>query len=81
MYTSMFKTKLTKWNTLGSTFYMRKKLLIKFKLLEISTHKEISLTVYVDSYTKPEEAQYDIIIGTNLMKKLGINISFSNKVI
>ena len=40
-YTSTFKTKLIKWNTLGGAFYTRKKALIKFKLLEFSTHKEI----------------------------------------
>ena len=42
IYTNMFKTKPTKWNTLASLFYMRKNALIKFKLSEFSTHKEIS---------------------------------------
>ena len=60
---------------------MRKKALIKFKIPEFSTHKEITWTVHIDSHTKPEEAQYDMIMGIDLMKELGIDISFSNQVI
>ena len=81
MYTSTLKIKPAKWNTIAGTFYTRKKTLIKFKLSEFSIHKEISWTVHVNSFIKPEEAQYNVIIGTNLMKKLGIDISFSNQVI
>ena len=80
-YTSTFKTKPIKWNTLGGAFYTRKKALIKFKLLEFSTHKEISWSVHVDTHTKPKHAQYDMIMGTDFMKELGINISFLNQVI
>ena len=34
---------------------------------------------HVDTKTDPKEAQYDMIVGTDLMNELGIDISFSKQ--
>ncbi len=64
---------------LGGTFNTKHKAMVDFKLIELSLNKEISWTVHVDDTTDPNKSQFDMIIGTDLMSELGINIDFDTK--
>ena len=71
----------TVWHTLGGTFTTRRKQSVKFRLPEFSNSKTIDWKFHIDETTKPDQAQYDMIIGTDLMEELGIDLSFNRKVI
>ena len=53
---------------------------VKFRLPEFSNSKTIDWKFHIDETTKPDQAQYDMIIGTDLMEELGIDLSFNRKV-
>ena len=78
-YTQKYHTKVTKWITLGGKFQTKRKAQIQFKLPEFSTNKVINWTAYIDDSTKSKNAQFDMIIGNDLMQALGLEISFKNK--
>ena len=69
----------TPWQTLGGTFYTRRKQYVDFCLPEFSNSRSINWKFHIDETTKPDTALYDMIIGTDLMEELGIDISFKNK--
>jgi len=71
----------TTWNTMGGTFETEEKRLVKFILPEFSMDKTISWTAHVDTRKKHTGAEYDMIIGNDLMTKLGIIINFNDKTI
>ena len=58
----------------------RRKQYVKFRLPEFSNSKTIDWKFHIDETTKPDQAQYDRIIGTDLMEELGIDLSFNRKV-
>ena len=70
-----------KWKTMGGSFITQRKALIELTLPEFSTSKTIPVKVHVDDRTNPVEAQYDMIIGTDLMEKLKIDLTFSKQII
>ena len=76
-----YKRKPTEWKTMGGVFTTRRKALIDFKLPEFNAHKTVHWKCHVDDKTDPTIAQYDMIIGTDLMVELGIDINFSDKTI
>ena len=76
---SKYKTKPITWSTLGGKCKTRRKARINFKLPEFSENKSITWSAHVDEFTNPEKAQYDIIIGTDLMEACGIDILFSQQ--
>ena len=62
---------------MGGIFEMRRKARIQFKLPEFSHNKTITWNVHVDEHTTPADAQYNMIIGTDLMEELQINIDYN----
>ena len=48
-------------------------------LPEFHHHKMIKWACHVDMKTDPKDAQYDRIVGMDLMNELGIDISFSTQ--
>ena len=69
----------TRWATMGGVFMTKRKALLEFKLPEFSTNKTVEWVCHIDDTTPPDKAQYDIIIGTDLMNALGLDIQFSTK--
>ena len=76
-----YKGHPTKWSTMGGSFTTKRKALLEFKLPEFSTNKTIEWICHVDDSTDCVKSQYDIIIGTDLMTSLGLDISFSTNTI
>ena len=66
---------------MGGSFTTKRKALLEFKLPEFSTNKTIEWICHVDDSTDCVKSQYDIIIGTDLMTSLGLDISFSTNTI
>jgi hypothetical protein len=62
---------------MGGKFITRKKARIKFQLPEFSLTKTIAWTAHVDESTDYDLAQYDMIIGNDLMSEIGLDICFS----
>ena len=58
---------------MGGIFETRQKACIQFKLPEFSHNKMITWNVHVDEHT----AQYDMIIGMDLMEELQIKIDYN----
>ena len=52
--------------------------LVEMKLIELSSNNTITFPCQVDSKTAPNEAPYDIILGSDFMEALGINIEYSD---
>ena len=52
---------------------------MNFKPPEFSTTRDISWAIHADEKTNPQKASCDLIMGTDLMKELGIDIHFSDK--
>ena len=61
---------------MGGSFVTTQQRLLEFCFPEFHHHKTIEWTCHVDTKTDPKEAQYDMIMGTDLMNELGIDISF-----
>ena len=55
--------------------------LVEFKLPEFSNSRTIGAKVHVDDITNPDNAQYDMIMGTDLLESLGIDLLFSKKLV
>ena len=51
---------------------------VEMKLIEFSSNKTIKFPCQVDAETVPSEAPYDIILGSDFMESLGINIQYSD---
>jgi len=67
----------TRWQTLAGVFTTHHLARFDFQLPEFSRNKTISRICHVESKIKPDAAPYDIIIGTDLMAHIGLDISFS----
>ena len=52
---------------------------INFTLPEFSTSKDITWTCHEDSNTLRKNAQYDMIIGADLLSELGIELNFNTQ--
>ena len=74
-----YKGQATTWNTLGGQFVTKKKCQLTFSLPEFDTRKRVQWTCHVDETTDHTKAQYDMIIGTDLLVELGMDIQFSAK--
>ena len=74
-----YKGHATNWNTMGGTFTTKRKALLEFKLPEFSTNKRVEWVCHVDDTTDSKSAQYDMIIGIDLMTDIGLDICFSAK--
>jgi len=69
------------YDTYGGKFHASRTASVGFRLVEFNTNKKVEFDVVVDDTTNPSEARYDMIIGTNIMDVMGIDIMFSEKVI
>jgi hypothetical protein len=78
---SSYKHKATLWGTLGGVFQTKRKALFQLKLPEFSGNKTISWTAHVDETTPADKAQYDVIIGSDLLEDLGIDLKYSDQTI
>ena len=58
----------------------KKKGKVDFRFPEFSLTKSISWICHVDQRTDPKHALYDMIIGSDLMEELGINLVYSQSV-
>jgi transposase InsO family protein len=73
----VYKGQNTKWKTMGGNFVTRQQRQIQFRLTEFNTSKIVTWPCHIDETTPRKNAQYDMIIGTDLMTELGIDINFS----
>ena len=55
--------------------------IINFTLPEFSSSRSIKWKVHVDNNTPTNQARYDMIMGTDLMEELGVDVSFKHKTI
>ena len=66
---------------MGGTFETRRKAQLNFKMPEFSHNRTVVWTAHVNEMTDPKKAQYDMIIGTDLMSALKIQLDYSSKTI
>ena len=77
-----YETKAITWSMLGGKFKTRRKSRINLKMPGFSESKSITWSAHVDEFTDPKLAQYNMIIGTDIMEKYEIDFLFSqNKII
>jgi hypothetical protein len=74
---SKYEGNPVKWTTLGGVYTTKRKALMEFRLPESSLNKSITWSCHVDETTDPKFAQYDMIIGDNLMQELCIDLLYS----
>ena len=75
------KGKRTTWSTLGGNFSTNRKALIDFKIPELSTHKTVTWITHVDDKSSSAHAQFDCILGMDVMCELGIYINTEDKTV
>jgi hypothetical protein len=73
--------KRTKWKTLGVTFTTNYESLLDFKFPELSTSKVVTWQAHLDDKTSSKEAAYDMIMGMDLMKSIGITVDCEQRCI
>ena len=71
----VFKTTPTKWHTMGGQFKTKLQQEINFKLPEFCTSKIVRWVCHEDASTLRTNLQYDMIIGTDILSELGIEIN------
>jgi hypothetical protein len=69
------------WNTLNEIFQSKGKARIELNFFEYSDSKKFYSEPDVVEYNRGSKPQYDLIIGTETMKKLGIVLDFKAKTI
>ena len=69
------------YNTYGGKFRTKSAASVGLKLIEFSNSETINWKFQVDEYHHHEEVPYDIIIGSDLMTQLGLDIKYSSQTI
>jgi hypothetical protein len=69
------------WNTLNGIFQMWHKVRVELNFFEYSDSKRFHVEPDVVKYNKDNKPQYDLILGTETMKELGIILNFRDKMI
>ncbi|MGH7973971.1 MAG: reverse transcriptase domain-containing protein [bacterium] len=80
---NIMPSRRTKWQTRGGTFYTEQKANIKFHFLELNSKQPIEAIVHVDNMSRskfPSDG-YEMIIGKDLMKDIGINLLFTDNLV
>ena len=67
------------YKTYGGSFTTQYSASVGFRLIEFSNSKQIKWDFQVDSTQQSGNVQYDMIIGSDLMAQLGIDIAYSTK--
>jgi hypothetical protein len=75
----VFQSTPTKWHTMGGQFVTKLQREIQFKLPEFSTSKIIHWVCHKDTNTLRRNAQYDMIIGADLLSELGAELNFNTQ--
>ena len=70
-------SKAVKYQTYGGTMTSTATSNVGMKLIEFSSSKSITFPCQVDGKTNVDEAYYDIILGSDFMEALGIDIKYS----
>ena len=76
-----YKGKRTTWSTLGGNFSTNQKALLDFAFPELSNNKKVTHICHVDDKTSRDKSTYDMILGMDLMTKIGIFINTAEKMI
>ena len=63
------------WSTMAGTFKTTRRTEVKLKLPELSDTAEMSVCCHV---SKQQKINYDLILGREILRELGINLDFSN---
>jgi hypothetical protein len=71
----------TVWNTLGGKFKTTNKAMIEFKLPELSISRKVTWLCHVDESSNKDQAQYDVILGMDIMTKIGLSVDTAEKCI
>ena len=66
--------------TYGGKFHSKSSASVGFKLIEFENKQQINYKFQVDELQSSREARYDMIIGSDLLNELGINIRYDNNV-
>ena len=74
---SKYKGNPLKWTTLGGVYTTKRKALMQFCLPQFSLNKSVTRSCHVDESTDLKFAQYDMIIGDDIMQELGIDLLYS----
>jgi hypothetical protein len=69
------------WNTLNGIFQTWCKARVELNSFEYSDSKRFHMEPDVVEYNKDSKPQYDLILGTEIMKELGIILNFKDKMI
>ncbi len=67
------------WNTLNGIFQTKHKARMELNFFKCSDSKRFFAEPDVVKYSKNNRAQYDLILGTNAMKELGIVLVFQSQ--
>jgi Aspartyl protease len=67
----------TMWNTVGGQFVTNLQGEVQFTLPEFRLSKVIQWVCHEDPITLRKNAQYDMIIGADLLSELGVDINYS----
>ena len=71
----------TQWRTHGGVFTTRQQSLVEFKLPEFSQDKKVTWICHIDDKTNPKQAQYDMILGMDLMIAIGLTADCESRTI
>ena len=66
------------WTTKGGIFSTDARCAVPFYIVDFSTQKKVTWSFHVDNQTRSSKSGYDMIIGRDLLTKLGIDIKFSS---
>ncbi len=69
------------WNTLNGIFQMWRKARVELNFFGYSNSKRFHMDPNVVEYNKDNKPQYDLILGTETMKELGIILNFRDRMI
>ena len=67
-----------RWKTKGGNFSTTTPCVVPFYIEDFSTQKRVTWNFHVDNQTTSSKSGYDMIIGHDLLDKLGIDIKFSS---
>jgi hypothetical protein len=75
------KGRPTVWNTLSGKFKTTCKALIEFKLPKLSNSKKVTWLCHVDESSNKDQALYNVILGMDIMTKIGLSVDTAEKCI
>ena len=70
---------VTTWEKMAGSFTTRKVAMLHFKMLELSTSKEVKWPCHVDEHTDCESMPHDLILGVDLLTELKVVLDFEKR--